>query len=608
LQEVRFDPVCCASEHREPAGFPEIAKLSEALALLIEILTHQEKRGISSLFPDKLYTLIGLLLFSVLSILPLLSGFHGLRRAEKCVIRFTERRALAVWVLFFSVIGIRLALLPALRVPVPGIHDEFSYLLMSDTFAHGRLTNPSHPMWVSFETMHVNWIPTYSSMYPPAQGFVLMIGQLLGHPWIGVLLSSAAMCALIVWMLQAWIPPRWAFLGGVLTAIQFGVTSYWINSYWGGAIAAGGGALVLGALGRIRRTARLRDALLLGLGFALLANSRPYEGLVFCIPPAMYFFWWMLGIIKTRDNLRVRTVQVLLPLLASMILLISFMAYYNWRLTGNRLLFPHIVYTNTYYTSPSFLWQKLGPPMHYRNAQFEDYFNGWARNYYHRSGADALRLIKEKFEMFGSYFFAQSEWLLLPFVPFLFRDRKMHLLLTTLLIGALGVFVVIWGHPHYAAPLVCVVFALVVQTMRHLNTIRVKGRHIGALGVRVIVVTLLAVTLDRVVDHHCDVNMNRCGNNFGRAEIAAELGSTPGKHLVMVRYRKNHNHFIEWVHNGAEIDSAKILWARDLDGPQNDRLFAYFKDRQIWLIQPDEIDPTLSQLKLYPRAVAQPMR
>jgi hypothetical protein len=560
------------------------------------------------LFPDKIYTLIGLILFSLVAILPFFSGSSVLHRAEKSVVRFTERRAFAVWVLFFAVIGLRLAFLPALGVPVPRIHDEFSYLLMSDTFAHGRLANPTHPMWISFETMFVSWIPTYSSMYPPAQGLFLMIGQLLGHPWIGVLLSNAAMCALAVWMLQAWIPPRWAFLAGVITALQFSVTSYWINSYWGGAVAAAGGALALGAVGRIRRAGRLRDALLLGLGLALLANTRPYEGLVFCIPMAVYLLWWMFGKTKTRDDLRVRACQVLLPLLASMILLGSFMAYYNWRLTGNPLLFPHVLYTDTYYTSPSFLWQDPKPPLHYRNAQLEGLFNGWSRDYYHKSWADARRLTQEKFVMFGSYFFSQAEWLLLPIVPFLLRDRKMRLLLVTLLVGTLGVFTVVWGHPHYAAPLTAVAFALVVQTMRHLNTIRVKGRRIGALVVRVVVVILFTVTLDRALEHTCDINDARCTGNIARAEIDDELNSTPGKHLVMVRYNKSHDHHVEWVHNGAEIDSAKVLWARDLDEAQNERLFAYFKDRQIWLIRPDEVDPRLRQLKIYPGAAVQPAR
>jgi len=557
------------------------------------------------MFPDKIYTILGLIVASALAILPLLPSFSKMRKAESAVIRFTERRTFAVCVLFLAVIGVRLMVLPAFGVPVPGVQDEYSYLLMGDTFAHGRLMNPTHPMWISFESMDINWIPTYHSMYPPAQGFFLAIGQLLGHPWIGVLLSNAAMCAAIVWMLQVWIPARWAFLAGAITALQFSVTSYWINSYWGGAVAATGGALVLGAAGRIRRGARWRDGLALGLGLAILANSRPFEGMAFCIPTAMYLLWWLLGKIRTRDKLRTRTIQVFLPLLASMIVLGGFMAYYNWRLTGNPFLLPHVLFTETYYSARSFLWQDAKPPLHYHNAQFEGLFNGWARDYYHKSWADAGRLTKEKFAMLGDYFFNPAEWLLLPMVFFLFRDRKMKLLLATLGVGMLGVFVVVWGHPHYAAPLVCVVIALLVQMMRHLNTIEIKGRKVGALLVRVIVVTLLVTTLDRVLTRTCDEGLRRCWKNIERAQTAEELSYTAGKHLVMVRYYKNHDYHFEWVYNGAEIDSAKIVWARELDAAQNERLFAYFKDRKIWIFRPDEHDPKVRQLQPYPRVAGQ---
>ena len=555
--------------------------------------------------PDKPYTLIGLFVFSIPSILPLLSGFEAHRRAERTLVRFTERRLLSAWVLFFAVIGFRLLLLPALPVPIPGIHDEFSYLLMSDTFAHGRLANPTHPMWVSFETMHVSWNPTYSSMYPPAQGAVLAIGQVLGHPWIGVLLSNAAMCALIVWMLQAWIPPRWAFLGGVIVALQLSFATYWMNSYWGGAVAAAGGALVLGALGRIRRTARMRDALLLGLGVAILANSRPYEGFLFCIPCAVYLLWWMSGKIKTRIELQARIRIILLPLLGSVLLLGLLMAFYNWRLTGHPLLLPHVLNTSTHVTAPMFLWQHAKPPLHYRNAQFEYFYNVWERGYYRTTWEDTRRVTLEKLDLLGYLFFWRAELLLLLFVPFLFRDRKMRLPLVMCFLVTIGLFAVVWGEPHYAAPLTCVLALLVVQTMRHLNTVEIKGRRLGSMVVRIVVVILLVQTAGRALNRECDQLERSCSGITERAAIADRLRNTPGKHLVVVRYTKFHNSHYEWVYNGAEIDSAKILWARDIDAQQNEKLFAYFTDRQIWLVEPDEREREARQLKPFPRTPTQ---
>src|SRR5205823_13155641 len=217
------------------------------------------------------------------------------------------------------------------------------------TFAHGRLSNPTHPMWAHFETFYVNQKPTYGSMFYPAQGLFLAAGQVIfGHPFWGVWLSAGLMCAAICWMLQAWLPPSWALLGGLLAVIRLGTFSYWANGYWGGVVPAVAGALVLGSLPRIKRDQRIRDAFLFGLGTALMLGTRPYESLFFLFPVSVALAVWIFRAKPVPPRSFFVLMRVIIPARLVVLVSVGALASYFWRVTGRPWTSPYQINMATY--------------------------------------------------------------------------------------------------------------------------------------------------------------------------------------------------------------------------------------------------------------------
>jgi hypothetical protein len=386
------------------------------------------------------------------------------------------------------------------------------------------------------------------------------------------------------------VPPRATLLGGIVAAfmVVFSGTveaaGYWSQSYWGGAVAAAAGALVFGALRRLYRRVTLSASLIMGLGLAVLANSRPYEGLIVSFPVVLSLLVLLLR--KNGPPFVVSTRTVIVPLALIGLATLGLMLFYNAQTTGDPLLSPYQLNCKTYTLmphSPHFFWQPLGPEPVYNHKELWEYYVPWTKMMVEDSMNNFGKLLLLKLSVLWQFYIG---WVLsvplLVGMPFLLRSPWGRFALATCSLVLAGVLALNFVFPHYAAPVTGLLVLLVVQSLRYC---RVLLRHLPAhkwLPCAIVaayacwqIVTFVQTSNSLTETWHHD-----------RARFLRECRRDGGKHLIAICYLPGHNLHWEWVYNDADIDASPVVWARLMpDAAKNERLFEYFNDRKLWLLE-----------------------
>jgi hypothetical protein len=382
-------------------------------------------------------------------------------------------------------------------------------------------------------------------------------------------------------------------LGALLTVLRYCSTDYWMNSYWGGAVAAAGGALVLGAYGRLwKRRLSPRTGVLLALGLLLLANTRPYEGLLYSIPFGIGVLLWLYRRLREKV-LPVRS--FVLPLVVVLIVGFATMMLYFWRSTGNPLRMPYTVNQELYHPTRPFVWQPLHE-VHYNHPVMQKVYTAWEMGFYNRTRT-LSGIVSYGWERVRSYLDSYLYGLMFPFIVgllYAFRKPRWRTVVGSVALMFVGMTLVMWqGLLHYSAPAACALLLISLVGLRVISTALRRKNHFGLRFARAYILVYAVMLFFLQLPVIEAAAHPRYSWARQRSAIVSEFDAKPGQHLIIVRYGPQHDQFQDWVYNGYDLETGKVLWAREMADPaMNRELIEHYRGRQVWLLEADRFRTT----------------
>jgi hypothetical protein len=355
------------------------------------------------------------------------------------------------------------------------------------------------------------------------------------------------------------------------------------------------------------KTARLRYCVLLAMGVIFLALTRPYEGMLLCLPVvAILIHWALFGKNRPKPFALVKLAAIPLTLICAAS---AWLGYYDYRAFGNPLTLPYTVNRATYAMAPYYVWQSARREPAYRRREMRSFYYENELTEFSKIHSWSLFIPMSLGKVSTSVGFFAGFALLPPLIMLrrVLCDRRIRFLVICVLILIAGNVIMVYLLPHYLAPFTAAIYAIGLQAMRHLRVWTPELKPVGVTMVRLIVTVCLLSAGLRLLSGPLKMHVPEwpTGNwttmwfgpdHYGteRFGIESYLERLPGKQLVLVRYAYTREPMEQWVYNLSEIDNSKVVWAGEGDFAGNRELLNYYNDRKVWLVEPDATPARLS--------------